>query len=508
MTKKVYIFDTTLRDGEQTPGVSLNISEKLEIAKQLKILGVDVIEAGFPFASKGDFNSVKSIAQNVRGPVIVALARATKEDIEAAWKAVKYAENPRIHVFIATSDIHMKNNLKMKPKAVLETAYNMVKYAKELCASVEFSPEDATRTRPDFLYEVLEAVIDAGADVVNIPDTVGYSTPGEFGEFIKRIKQNVPNIEKAILSVHCHNDLGLAVANSLAAIENGAQQVECSINGLGERAGNAALEEIVMTIKTRGDRFKCHTDIATEHIARTSNMVSHLTGVKVQSNKAIVGTNAFAQESSIHKEEVKNYKETYEIMTSESIGLKKDSIILSKYSDRHDFEQRLKELGYDDMEMSKINEAYGKFKALADKKNAISDEDIEALVNEEMFQVPQTFKLEYLQVTSGNSIISTSTVKIRTKKNTIDEAACGDGPVDATFKAIEKATGISVNLKDYFLDAIGSGKDALGEVTVKIEKDNRVFSAKGISTDVVEASAKAFMNAINKMYYYINLIDN
>lgn len=503
MTKKIYVFDTTLRDGEQTPGVSLNIDEKLQIAKQLQVLGVDIIEAGFPVASKGDFEAVKAIAQNIKGPIITGLARASKQDIDTAWEALKYSENPRIHTFLATSDIHMEHKLNMKPEEVLNKAYDMVKYAKGLCPNVEFSPEDATRTRPEFLYKVLEAVIDAGADVVNIPDTVGYTTPGEYGAFIRGIRENVPNINKAIISVHCHNDLGLAVANSLAAIENGAEQIECAINGLGERAGNAALEEIVMTIKTRASHFNSYTDVVTEQLMRTSNLISDLTGVQIQSNKAIVGANAFAHESGIHQHGVLNCRETYEIMTPESVGLKKNLIVLGKHSGRHAFEQRLKELGYDNLEANKINEAFQKFKDLADKKKSITDEDIEALVKQEVFQVPETFNLEYFQISSGNNIVSTSTVKVCFKGNAVEEAACGDGPVDATFKAIEKATGISVKLKNYFLKAIGSGKDALGEVTVKIEKDSKIFSAQGVSTDVVEASAKAFINAINKMHYYV-----
>lgn len=508
MKNKIYVFDTTLRDGEQTPGVSLNINEKLEIAKQLQVLGVDIIEAGFPFASKGDFEAVKAIAQNIRGPIITGLARTSKADIDTAWEALKYAENPRIHTFIATSDIHMEHKLNMKPEEVLERARTMVKYAKSLCPNVEFSPEDGTRTRPEFLYKVLEAAIEAGADVVNIPDTVGYTTPVEYGKFIRGIKENVPNIDKAIISVHCHNDLGLAVANSLAAIENGAQQIECAINGLGERAGNAALEEIVMAIKTRSNHFKSYTDIVTEQLTRTSNLVSHLTGVLIQNNKAIVGVNAFAHESGIHQHGVLNCRETYEIMTPESVGLKKNFIVLGKHSGRHAFEQRLKELGYDKLDAKKIEEAFQKFKDLADKKKIISDEDIEALVKQEVFQVPEIFNLEYFQISSGNTIVSTSTVKVRFNGEAFEEAACGDGPVDATFKAIEKAVGISVKLKDYFLKAIGSGKDALGEVTVKIEKDNKIFSAKGVSTDVVEASAKAFINAINKMHYYVHQMES
>jgi len=503
MSRKIYIFDTTLRDGEQTPGVSLNVQEKLEIAKQLQRLGVDVIEAGFPFASKGDFEAVKSIAQNIKGPVIVALARTSKMDIDRAWEAVKYADKPRIHIFIATSDLHMKYKLNMKPNEVLNTAIEMVSYAKSLCPSVEFSPEDGSRTSLDFLYKVLESVIVAGADILNIPDTVGYSTPNEYGAFIKGIKNNVPNINKVMISVHCHNDLGLAVANSLAAIENGAEQIECAVNGLGERAGNAALEEVVMAIKTRRDNFNCYTDIVTEQIKRTSALVSHMTGIQIQCNKAIVGANAFSHESGIHQHGMLNNRNTYEIMTPESIGLKNSSMVLGKLSGRHAFEEHLKELGYVDLEQDKIYEAFLKFKDLADKKKFVSDQDIEALIIQESVQITEIYKLEYFQVSSGSNTLATSTVKIKHEDKNLEEASCGDGPVDATFRAIEKAIGINIKLEEYFLKAIGADKNALGEVTLKIRKDSNIFTGKGISTDVVESSARAYMNAINKMFYHI-----
>lgn len=381
MTKKIYIFDTTLRDGEQTPRVSLSIDEKLKIAKQFKNLGVDIIEAGFPAASNGDFECVKAISKNIEGPVIVGLARALKKDIYAAWEALKYSRNPRIHTFIATSDIHMKYKLKMSRHQVLNSVYDMVKYAKELCPSVEFSPEDATRTDREFLYHVLEKAIEAGADVLNIPDTVGYTIPDEYGNLIKGIKENVKNINKVIISVHCHNDLGLAVANSLAAIKNGAEQIECAVNGLGERAGNAAMEEIVMAIRTRSDSFKCTTSINTTQIVNTSKLVSKLTGVAVQNNKAIVGINAFAHEAGIHQHGVLECSRTYEIMTPESVGLTKSSMVLGKHSGRHAFCQHLKDMGYD-LNTEKLNEAFVKFKNAADRKKNISDEDIEKLICE------------------------------------------------------------------------------------------------------------------------------
>ncbi len=499
MARKVYIFDTTLRDGEQSPGISLNTHEKLEIAKQLELLKVDAIEAGFPIASKGDFEAVKTIAQEIRGPVIVALARAVKKDIDKAWEAVQYAASPRIHTFIATSDIHMKYKLKMEPEEVLKQAVDMVSYGKQLCRDVEFSPEDASRTEPEFLYRILEAVIDAGANVVNIPDTVGYATPDEFGALIRGIRENVSNIDHAILSVHCHNDLGMAVGNSLAAVQSGAQQVECTVNGLGERAGNAALEEIVMALRTRRDHFGCYTDVAAEQIYRTSTIVAHLTGVHIQPNKAVIGANAFAHESGIHQHGMLSHRQTYEIMTPESIGLKQSQMVLGKHSGRHAFGEKLKELGYINIDQKDINAAFERFKDLADKKKYLMDKDIEALIHEKVLQIPETFELEYFHISSGNTSIATSTVKIRHRDKVIEEAACGDGPVDATFKAIDRATGMEVNLKDYFLRAVTSGKDALGEVTVKIGKNGDVYIGRGLSTDIIEASAKAYVNAINKM---------
>ena len=388
MAEQIFIFDTTLRDGEQSPGVSLNMQEKLEIARQLENLGVDAIEAGFPISSKGDFEGVKAIAQNIRRPVITALARAVRQDIDRAWEAVRYAARPRIHTFIATSDIHMQYKLRMEPEEVLKKAVESVAYAKSLCPEVEFSPEDASRSRPEFLYRILEAVIEAGADVVNIPDTVGYSTPAEFGAFIRGIRDHVKNIGKAVISVHCHNDLGLAVANSLAAVENGARQVECTVNGLGERAGNAAMEELVMALRTRRDYYDFQTHIVTEQIYRSSTLISSLTGMHIQPNKAVVGANAFAHESGIHQHGMMSNRETYEIMTPESIGLKQSQMILGKHSGRHAFEERLAELGYTHLKPEDINDAFQKFKDLADKKKSVMDSDIEALVSAKIIQIP------------------------------------------------------------------------------------------------------------------------
>lgn len=499
MKKQIQIFDTTLRDGEQSPGISLNVNEKLKIAMQLSELGVDIIEAGFPVASKGDFEGVKTIAKNVRNSTVAALARTVKQDVDRAWEALKYAERPRIHTFIATSDIHMRYKLKMEPSEVLAKAVEMVSYARSLCPEVEFSPEDATRTNPEFLYRVVEAVINAGARVVNIPDTVGYLTPGEIGRLIRNIRDNVSNIDKAVISVHCHNDLGMAVANSLSAIENGAGQVECTVNGLGERAGNAALEEVVMALKTRKDYYSTSTRVITEKLYRTSSLISLTTGVQVQPNKAIVGANAFAHESGIHQHGVLSNRETYEIMTPESVGLKHSQMVLGKHSGRHAFEEKLKEMGYSNLEQEDINKAFQRFKDLSDKKKYIMDRDIEALVTQESDKVTETYKLEYYQISSGSGVTSTSTVKIGYKDRILEEAACGDGPVDATFNAIDRAIGMNIKLEDYFIKAATGGKDALGEVTVRISKDNAKFVGYGVSTDIVEASAKAYVSAVNRM---------
>lgn len=498
MPTRIKIFDTTLRDGEQTPGVNLNIHEKLEIARQLEKLGVDVIEAGFAIASPGDFEAVKAVAQNITGVRVASLCRAVEKDIDRAWEAVQYAKMPRIHTFIATSDIHMKYKLKMTEEEVLERAVAMVKYAKKYCEDVEFSAEDASRTRVDFLYKVVEEVIKAGATVVNIPDTVGYSAPLEFGELIKGIKNNVGNIDKADISVHCHNDLGLAVANSLAAMINGATQIECTVNGLGERAGNASVEEIIMGINTRKDYYNFTHKIDTTQIYKTSKLVSSLTGINVQPNKAIVGANAFAHESGIHQHGVLSEKSTYEIMTPESIGLTQNRMVLGKLSGRHAFEERLKELGYN-LSQEDIQTAFEKFKSLADKKKEVLDRDIEALVQEKVSEIPEVFELESFQISSGNKLIASSVVSVKRNGNIITEAATGDGPVDAAFNAMERAVGFNMELEEYSLRAVTEGKDALGEVTVRVLKEGKFFIGRGVSTDVIEASVKAYLNAINRV---------
>lgn len=497
MKKKIYIFDTTLRDGEQTPGVSLNAKEKLEIAKNLEALGVDIIEAGFPVTSKGDFEGVKLIAQNIKNSTVNALARANKKDIDIAYEAIKEAKRKRIHTFLATSDVHMKYKLKMTREEVLEKIREMVSYARTLVDEVEFSPEDGSRTEKEFLYKVLETAIEAGATVLNIPDTVGYSTPNEFGKLIKDIKENVNGIENVILSVHCHNDLGLAVANSLAAIENGAEQIECAVNGLGERAENAALEEIIMTLKIRNDIYKINLDVNTEKIYRLSSLVSHFTGVKVQPNKAIVGANAFAHESGIHQHGVLTNRETYEIMTPESVGFKTNNMVLGKHSGRHAFENRVKELGYDILKED-IQEAFIKFKELADKKKEISDKDIEAILNHGRIELEEKYKLKSFNVSTGNKITSTATVSLEIDGQVKEEAACGDGPVNALYNAIERLLGRNREIKDYNINAITSGADALGEVSIKLASKDKIVIGRGVSTDVIEASVLAYINALNK----------
>ncbi len=495
---KIIIFDTTLRDGEQCPGASLNIKEKLEIAKQLAILGVDIIEAGFPVSSPGDFESVKTVARNVKGPIICGLARALEKDIDASYGAVKFSDRPRIHIFLATSKIHMKYKLKKAEDEILRLAVAAVKYAKSKVSDVEFSPEDASRTEPAFLHKVVEAVIAAGASTVNIPDTVGYSTPFEFADIISGIKKNVPNIDKCVISVHCHNDLGLGVSNSLAAILNGARQVECTMNGLGERAGNASLEEIVMAIKTRNDIFKgmC-TGVNTKEIYKSSRLVSKLTGMPVQPNKAIIGANAFAHESGIHQDGVLKKRITYEIMRPEDVGFEESKIVLGKHSGRHAFDSRLKNLGLH-LKQSDLNKAFEKFKVLADKKKEIFDEDLEAIIDEEISKVPEKVHLIHFHTASGDRVKPTAVLTIRYNGKVLDASSTGDGPVDACYKAIDKITGISGKLMDYQIRSVTRGKDALGEVSVKVESKGKIFSGRGASTDIIEASIKAYVNAINK----------
>ncbi|WP_018249313.1 2-isopropylmalate synthase [Orenia marismortui] len=499
----IKIFDTTLRDGEQSPGVSLSAKEKIEIAKQLAKLQVDVIEAGFPIASDGDFKAVQKIAQEVKGPVIAALARATKQDIDRAGEAIKDAQRPRIHTFIATSPVHMKYKLKQSPQEVLESAVKAVKYAKTYTDDVEFSAEDAFRSDKDFLCEVFEAVISAGATTINIPDTVGYATPLEFGGLIKYIKDNVANIDNAVISVHCHNDLGLAVANSLAAIENGAEQIECAVNGIGERAGNTALEEIALSLNTRYDYFDDQTNLNLKEISRTSRLVSHLTGMEIQPNKAIVGKNAFAHESGIHQDGVIKERTTYEIMDATTIGLEENKIVLGKHSGRHAFRQKLEELGYE-LSQEELNSAFKRFKNLADKKKEITGFDLEAIMEDEISQVEQIYQINLLQVTSSPGL-ATATVQLEKDGQKVNESACSEGgPIDAIYEAMNRITGLDCKLNDYQIDSVTSGKDALGEVIVKLEHENKLYVGRGISTDIIEASAKAYNNAINRIFTATN----
>ncbi len=496
---KVVIFDTTLRDGEQAAGGTLTIKEKLEIARQLERLGVDVIEAGFPISSTGDFESVRLISQEVRGASICALSHANPAAIDRAWEAVKGASRPRIHVFLSASDIHMSQQLRKSPEELLELDRQMVARAKKYTDDVEFSPMDASRSDRKYIYRILEAVIDAGATTVNIPDTVGYSTPDEFGGLIEGIVKNVPNIGRAVISVHCHNDLGLAVANSLEALRRGARQVECTVNGIGERAGNASLEEIVMALKTRKDYFNLTTDINTQQIYRTSRMVSELTGFTVQPNKAIVGSNAFRHESGIHQDGVLKAAITYEIMDPRSVGIPASLLTLGKLSGRHAFKERLAELGYS-LNEEELTRAFRAFKDLADKKKEVTSRDIESLVAQELRTIVETYHLEHVQVSCGDKSVPTATVKLRGPKGEIlADAALGTGPVDAVYKAINRLVGVPNQLTEFTVKSVTEGIDAIGEVLIRIESDGQVFSGRGSATDIVVASAKAYVNALNRL---------
>ncbi|RUM42609.1 MAG: 2-isopropylmalate synthase [Desulfurobacterium sp.] len=501
--EKLYIFDTTLRDGEQTAGVNLTVEEKVQIAKQLERLGVDVIEAGFAISSPADFEAIQRISKEVKKSTICSLARAVEADIRTAWDALKEAEKPRIHTFIATSDIHLKYKLKMSREEALRRAVEAVRLIQDVSegrAEVEFSAEDAGRTDLKYLYEVLEAVIEAGAKVVNIPDTVGYAIPDEWYEKILSIKENVLNIDKAIISVHCHNDLGLATANSLMAVKAGARQVECTVNGIGERAGNAAMEEIVMAINVRPDQFSVYTDIDTTQIYRTSQLVSRLTGMMIARNKPIVGENAFAHESGIHQHGVLAKRETYEIMKPEDIGLKESKIVLGKHSGRHAFKKKLEEMGIL-LSDEQLEEAFKKFKELASRKKEIYDVDIELIVEGLDGEKEKKFELIYNQAVSGEGIIPSATVKIRTPEGEKLGLAVGNGPVDATYKAIKNALGLNdeIQLRDFKIRAMTAGTDALAEVYVTIEGDGRRVSGRGVDSDIVRASALAFLEALNRL---------
>lgn len=506
-SRRVKIFDTTLRDGEQSPGCSMNMNEKLRLAKQLDELGVDVIEAGFAIASPGDFQAVQSIAGVVKRATVASLCRALKKDIDTAFEAVKNAVKPRLHVFLATSELHMQYKLKMSREEVLLRTKEMVAYAKSLCDDIEFSAEDASRSDPNFLCKVLQTAIEAGATTVNIPDTVGYAIPQEYGELISFIMNNVKDIDKVDVSVHCHNDLGMATANSLSAVMKGATQVECTINGIGERAGNTALEEIVMALYTRKDTFNVECGVDTTKIFKTSKLLSSITGVKVQPNKAIVGENAFAHESGIHQHGVLANKKTYEIMTPESIGLTMNKMVLGKHSGKHALADRLKSLSLtvSDEELGAIFE---KFKVLADRQKSVSDADLEALVNKKTVDVPESYALDRFVINVGNSITTTSAVMLVCPNGEKREVVTSSqfGPIDASYKAINQIVGERFELVDFLIDSVTGGTDAQGEVTVKISSDGRVYNGHSVSLDIVESAVRAYVSAINNMIYDKSLL--
>ncbi|MHB8054492.1 MAG: 2-isopropylmalate synthase [Candidatus Aminicenantales bacterium] len=496
-TRTLAIFDTTLRDGEQSPGCSLDAAEKLEIARRLERLGVDVIEAGFAAASPGDFEAVRSIAAEIRTCGVAALARARTEDIEAAAQALKGAARPRLHTFIATSPIHMQHKLKMPPEKVLEAAVRAVSLARNLCPEVEFSAEDATRSDFEFLARIVEAVLKAGAAVVNIPDTVGFTTPDEFGALIRELRGRVPGLDRATVSVHCHNDLGLAVANTLAAVRAGASQVEGTINGIGERAGNAALEEILMALRTRKDQYRVTYRADTREIMRTSRLVSALTGSYVPPNKSVVGANAFAHEAGIHQHGVMSERLTYEIMTPESVGLAENRLVLGKHSGRHAFEDRLRRLGLV-LDAAELDRAFVRFKDLADKKKNVSDADLEALALNRT-RVDSGYRLDRFIINSGNTIPATATIRLASGSDQMEDVASGDGPIDAAFKAIEKIVGRPFSLEDFRLSAVTEGEDAQGEAVLRLRSGAQIAGGRGLSTDIVEAGILAYLNAVNKM---------
>jgi 2-isopropylmalate synthase len=499
MHDRLVIFDTTLRDGEQSPGASMNLAEKLQVAHALHDLGVDVIEAGFPIASPGDFEAVQAIAREVEGPVICGLARCNNDDIDRAWAALRDATRARIHVFLATSAIHREFKLKMAKEEIVRRAVEGVKRARGYCDDVEFSPEDAARTELDFLAEVVARAVEAGATTINIPDTVGYAVPSQYAAAIAHLKKHVAGIDKVVLSVHCHNDLGMAVANSLTAVLEGARQVECTINGLGERAGNCALEEIVMAVRTRGDYFKVQTGINTRKLYPTSRLVSHVTGIQVQRNKAIVGQNAFAHEAGIHQDGMLKERSTYEIMNPEDVGLSRTELVLGKHSGRHALRQRVLELGYH-LSEEQLQKVFEGFKVLADRKKVIYNADIEALAEAQIHSGPATWTLEAVTCNAGSATIPSAVVCLWHQDGTIvREAGLGDGPVDAVFKAIERITGIELLMRDYRIRSVTVGEDAQGEAHIEVEHNGRVLNGRAVSTDIIEASALAFLQVINRI---------
>ncbi|PXW87369.1 2-isopropylmalate synthase [Pseudogracilibacillus auburnensis] len=497
---KIQIFDTTLRDGEQSPGVNLNKLEKLEIAKQLERFGVDRMEAGFPASSKGDFEAVKMIADTIKGTSVTGLARSVKSDIDAAWEALKGADEPCLHVFLATSPIHMTYKLKKSPDEVIDLAVNMVRYASEKFSQVQWSAEDASRSDLAFLAQIIERVIDAGATVINLPDTVGYATPDEYGKMFKYMKENVPNIDRAILSCHCHNDLGLAVANSISAVENGVKQIEGTINGIGERAGNASLEELAVAFQIRSDRYPYETNLKLSEIKRTSDLVSKLTGMQIQANKAIVGKNAFAHESGIHQDGVLKHAETYEIITPELIGLSSNVLFLGKHSGRHAFNDKVKEMGYE-LTDEKLKEAFEQFKLLTDRKKEVTDDDLFTILTEIQTDSSSVdkYELEMFQVQYGSNNIPTATVVLKTPEHTIIQEACtGSGSVEALYATLDKLISEELEVVDYQISSVGGGKDALAQSNVQLLVNGEQMNGRGSAQDVIEASANAFLNAVNR----------
>ncbi len=497
--EKIIIFDTTLRDGEQAPGASMNSLQKMEVANQLEKLGVDIIEAGFPVASPDDFTAVSTIAKNAKRSAVCALARCIDKDIERAGRAVKKARKPRIHLFLATSKIHLKYKFKKAEDEIVKIARDSIRQARKFCADIEFSPEDATRTEKEFLFRMVEMAIDEGARTINIPDTVGYSYPQEIFSLITEIKNNVLNINKAVIAIHCHNDLGLATANSLSAVLAGARQVHCTINGIGERAGNASLEEIIMAMKTRRDVFgNFYNSIRTEEIYPTSRLVSKATGFVVAPNKAIVGRNAFAHEAGIHQDAILKKRITYEIMDPRDVGISESSLVLGKHSGRHALGQRLKVLGFR-LDENRLNKTFQRFKELADKKKNIFDDDLISIVEDEIKPMKPVWKLESFAINSGTNITPSAEVVLRHKNKRLSAKSAGDGPVDACFKAIDKITGVKGDLQDYRIEAVTKGKDALGEVSLKLKAKGKVVTARGSSTDIIESSVRAYINALNKI---------
>lgn len=496
--RKIYIFDTTLRDGEQSPGASLTPVEKVKVAEQLERLNVDIIEAGFPAASPGEIEAIQKVSKKVKKPVICGLARMVRKDIDAVREALKFAKKKRIHVFLATSQIHREHKLRKSKQEVFDLATQHIRECKKYFDDIEFSPEDASRTEKEFLSEIVNAAVDAGATTVNIPDTVGYAIPQEFGDLIRFLIRKNPKLGDQIrLSVHCHNDLGLATANSLAAILAGANQVECTVNGIGERAGNASLEELVMTMDTRSDFWDCCTDIRFQEITKSSRLVSYLTGMPVQPNKAIVGRNAFSHESGIHQDGILKLRQTYEIIDPKRIGLSGSQLILGKHSGRHAFKERLRKLGLD-LSQKELERAFGRFKLLADKKKYVFDEDIERLVEDEIHDIPIAWELVYLDTRSTTGEIPKATIRLKHKNRIAEGSSDGDGPIDACYRAIEKITGVKAFLIDYSIKSVTTGEDAQGEVSVKVNIGGREVTGRGASTDIIEASVKAYLKAINK----------